>query len=93
MNRARNLNIFSALASLSNSDEVESALKDLLTPKEIALMSERLHVAFLLEKGLPYREVAEQTRTSTATVTRVARFLKTGYGGYKLLLRDTVNHL
>ena len=45
-----------------------------------------LHVAKLLEEGLPYLEIAERTGASTTTVTRVAHWLRHGEGGYRLAL-------
>jgi TrpR-related protein YerC/YecD len=49
-------------------------------------MSQRWHIARLLEQGLPYREISEQTGSSTATVTRISQWLRHGEGGYRLVL-------
>jgi TrpR-related protein YerC/YecD len=49
-------------------------------------MAHRWQVARLLDRGLPYLEIAELTGASTTTVTRVAHWLKHGEGGYKLAL-------
>jgi uncharacterized protein YerC len=38
---------------------------------------------------LPYLEIAERVHTSTATVTRVAQWLRHGTGGYGLALDRT----
>jgi uncharacterized protein YerC len=35
---------------------------------------------------VPYAEVAKRVRGSTATVTRVAHWLRHGEGGYRLVL-------
>jgi uncharacterized protein YerC len=43
-------------------------------------------VARLLDQGLPYHRIAEQTGASTTTVTRVAQWLRRGEGGYRLAL-------
>ena len=43
-------------------------------------------VAKLLDEGLTYLEVAERAHASTATVTRVAQWLRRGEGGYRLAL-------
>ena len=40
----------------------------------------------LLEKT-PYRKIAEDTKVSTATIVRVARFLNNGFGGYKTVMK------
>ena len=49
-------------------------------------MAHRWAVARLLERGLPYLEIAERTGASTTTVTRVAHWLKHGEGGYRAAL-------
>lgn len=77
-----------ALLSLKSRAEVEAFLADLLTPGEIKALSERWLVARLLDRGeLSYREIAEKAKSSTATVVRVARFLKDmPYRGYRRAL-------
>ena len=46
-------------------------------------MAHRWQVARLLDRGLPYLEIAEKTDASTTTVTRVAHWLRHGEGGYR----------
>lgn len=77
-----------ALLSLRTRAEVEAFLADLLTPGEIKALSERWLVARLLDAGeLSYREIAEKAKSSTATVVRVARFLKDmPFRGYRRAL-------
>jgi TrpR-related protein YerC/YecD len=61
---------------LKSPKEVENFMKDLCTPSEIKALSERWEVAQLLyKKDKSYRQIASELKTSTATVTRVARFL------------------
>jgi TrpR-related protein YerC/YecD len=61
---------------LKSPKEVENFIKDLCTPSEIKAINERWEVAQLLyKKDKSYREIAAELKTSTATVTRVARFL------------------
>ena len=65
-----------ALVCLSSPDESMRFLKDLTTPGELQALAERWRVACLLADGeKSYREISEDTGVSTATVTRVARFL------------------
>jgi TrpR-related protein YerC/YecD len=59
-------------------------LRDLLTVEEIETISKRLYVAKLLEEGMTYRAIAQKTSMSTATVTRIAHWLKHGTGGFKV---------
>ena len=76
-----------ALASCRTSQAVADLLRDIGTLSELRAWSERLEVARLLAAGKTYREIAEVTGASTTTVTRVARFLRDGEGGYRQVLR------
>ena len=79
--------LFGAIASLRNRDEVERFLRDLCTRSELDAMAHRWEVAQLLNEGLPYLEVAKRAHASTTTVTRVSQWLRNGEGGYSLALR------
>src|SRR4051795_8816281 len=78
--------LFATIASLQSVPEVESFCRDLCTLSELEAMAHRWQVARLLEKGLPYLEIAERTGASTTTVTRVAHWLRHGEGGYRAAL-------
>ena len=78
--------LFGAIASLRNPDEVERFLRDLCTRSELDAMAHRWEVAKLLSEGLPYLEVARRAHASTTTVTRVSQWLRNGEGGYQLAL-------
>lgn len=83
----KRVSLFKAFLSLKTEAEVNSFLKDILTPKEFKDLQERWAVAQLLSEGASYRAVSEATGVSTTTVGRVARFLNDeNYGGYKLIL-------
>ena len=75
-----------ALLSLETVDETAQFLRDLCTRRELTEMAHRWAVARLLDRGLPYREIAEQVGASTATVTRINEWLHHGMGGYRLAL-------
>jgi TrpR-related protein YerC/YecD len=80
--------LFKAILSCSNAQELQDFLEDLCTPNELESISERWQVARLLEEEIPYREIYERTGVSTATVTRVARALKEGCGYRNVLKRQ-----
>ena len=82
-------NLNEVLLLLNNKNEVSDFLKDLCTPAELKALEERWAVAQLLyEDELSYREIAAKLKTSTTTVTRVARFLSSEpYQGYKRILK------
>jgi TrpR-related protein YerC/YecD len=75
-----------AVVSLRNRDEVQRFLRDLCTLPELEALGHRWQTVLLLERGLPYVEIAERVPTSTATVTRVAQWLRHGTGGYRIAL-------
>ena len=75
-----------AILVLRTRDEVRRFLRDLCTFPELEALTHRWQTAVLLEKGMPYVEIAERVPTSTATVTRVAQWLRHGAGGYRIAL-------
>jgi TrpR-related protein YerC/YecD len=79
--------LFQTVASLRTKEESERFLRDLCTRAELDAMAHRWQVAQLLDKGLPYLEVAKRAHASTTTVTRVAQWLRGGEGGYRLALQ------
>ena len=83
------MKLSTALKNLNSDKDIDNFLKDLCTPAEIEAMKERWEVAQLLYKGdSTYRDIASKLNTSTATVTRVARFLfKESNKGYLSLLK------
>lgn len=78
--------LFKTIAALKSKEECQRFLVDLCTPAELAAMADRWKAARLLHAGLSYREIYDKSGVSTATVTRVARCLTLGAGGYKLVL-------
>ena len=75
-----------AVVLLRDRDEARRFLRDLCTLPELEALTHRWQTVLLLERGLPYVEIAERVPTSTATVTRVAQWLRHGSGGYRLVL-------
>jgi TrpR-related protein YerC/YecD len=78
-----------AVLTLRDRDEVQRFLRDLCTLPELEALTHRWQTVRLLEQGVPYLEIAERVPTSTATVTRVAQWLRHGTGGYRLALDRT----
>ena len=76
-----------AFVSLRTRDEFRRFLRDLCTLSELEALTHRWQIARLLEEsGLSYLEIAERAGGSTATVTRVAQWLRAGAGGYRTAL-------
>jgi TrpR-related protein YerC/YecD len=78
-----------AFTTLRTRDEVTRFLRDLCTLPELEALAHRWQTALLLEQGVPYVEIAQRVPTSTATVTRVAQWLRHGTGGYGIALERT----
>jgi TrpR-related protein YerC/YecD len=78
-----------AFRSLRTEDEVVLFLRDLCTLPELEALAHRWRTARLVAAGVSYVEVAGRVPTSTATVTRVAQWLRHGTGGYRLALERT----
>ena len=79
--------LFAAILALKSQKECEAFFRDLLTLSEIKEFANRFHVARMLAwTRKPYWQIAKEVKTTTATVTRVAHWLKEGMGGYKLIL-------
>lgn len=78
--------LYKAFMSLETADECKKFMRDLCTLAELQAMSERLEVVKQVKKGIPYRTIAKNTGSSTATITRVAHWLNYGTGGYSLVL-------
>lgn len=78
--------LFEAILSLQTTEEAAAFFRDLCTLRELADLSHRWKVVRFLDEGLPYREIAERTGASTATITRINQWLQHGAGGYRLAL-------
>ena len=72
---------------LKTLDEAHRFFRDLCTPEEIDEMARRWQVAKMLAEEKPYREIADEVDVSTTTVSRVAHWLNSGKGGYRLVLQ------
>jgi len=83
---AETASLMEAIVSLRSVDEAAAFLRDLCTLRELEEMTQRWTVVRLLSKGLSYRDIADRTGSSTATVTRINQWLQHGTGGYGKIL-------
>lgn len=81
-----------AILRCKTEQEMQSFLRDIGTLSELQAWSERFEVAKQLAQGTTYREIAKNTGASTTTVTRVAKFLENGEGGYRKVLNAHRHH-
>ena len=77
-------NLIAAILTLHSVEECRAFLRDLCTPAELQAMADRWAVVDCLRRGLPYRQIHQQTGVSLTTIGRVARYLASGNGGYQL---------
>jgi TrpR-related protein YerC/YecD len=77
-------NLIAAILTLRSVEECRAFLRDLCTPAELQAMADRWAVVDGLRRGLPYRQIHDQTGVSVTTIGRVARSLAQGHGGYAL---------
>ena len=75
-----------AILAVRTREEAQRFLRDLCTLPELEALAHRWQIVLLLDQGASYVEIAERVPTSTATVTRVAQWLRRGTGGYELVL-------
>lgn len=79
--------LLQAITLIHDSDEAYRFFTDLCTPAELEAMADRWHIIPLIQAGVPYRAIHDQTGVSVATITRVARCLHLGNGGYELIAK------
>lgn len=79
--------LFEVILKLKTVPECEAFFRDLLTLSEIREFANRLKIAKILNStDMTYLQIAKEAKTTTATITRVAQWLKNGMGGYRLIL-------
>ena len=79
--------LFKAILKVKTIGECEMFFRDLLTLDEIKEFRKRFKIAKELHNTKKtYMEIAKEAKSTTATVTRVALWLKNGMGGYRLIL-------
>ena len=78
--------LFRAVLSLKNEEECYRFFEDICTINELKSIAQRLQVAKMLYEKKTYNEIEEVTKASTATISRINKFLIYGSDGYKLVL-------
>ena len=70
------LELMEHLLALNTPDEMEHALRALLTSAEFSDVTKRLQIFKMLRQGVPQRQIAETLGVGIATVTRGSHALK-----------------
>jgi len=75
------------LTAIETREEAYRFLEDVATYAEIEAFAQRLQVASLLLKNMSYSKIVDQTGASTATISRVKKFVDYGTDGYRDVLK------
>ena len=74
--------LFETIIHLETVEECHRFFEDLCTIKEVQDMAQRLRVATMLEDKQSYQKIVDETKASTATISRVNKSLIYGAEGY-----------
>ena len=80
--KPRNDMMYQAILSLQTMDECVQFFEDLCTMTELQALEQRFQVAWLLNQGMIYNDILQETGASSATISRVKRSLQYGRDGY-----------
>lgn len=77
--------LFDAILCLKTKEDCYAFFEDVCTINELLSISQRYEVAKMLRENRTYRDIADKTGASTATISRVNRSLNYGCDGYDLV--------
>lgn len=75
--------LYQAILLLKNEQECYDFFQDLCTVSELRSMEQRFAVAALLNDGVRFKDIVDETGASSATISRVNRSLSYGTGAYE----------
>ena len=78
--------LFRGILKLKTVDECYDFFEDLCTISELRAMVQRFQVARMLDEGRIYSDIVQETGASTATISRVNKWLVYGSDGYRRML-------
>ena len=93
MKKPRYLDMYKAILTLRNVDECINFFDDLCSATELKAMEQRFQVAVMLNKGMIYNDILEETGASSATISRVNRSLQFGANGYDAVFDRLENEM
>ncbi len=87
-----NSNLLSeAFLTLKTVEECNAFLTDICTIQELDSLVQRLEVAIRLTDGESYQDINKSIGASTATISRVSKYLNYGQDGYKTVIERLKN--
>lgn len=84
--------LYRAVLVLDGLEEAKRFFRDLLTEQELREFANRWKAAKMLDLKIPYVEIEKETGLSSRTISRVAKWLKKGKNGYRLVLDRIAHH-
>ena len=80
--------LYETILKLKDTEVCVRFFEDLCTPNELRSLEQRFDVAVYLQQGLVYLDILEKTGASSATISRVKRWmLENGDGG---VMKDVI---
>ena len=79
--------LYEAILSLQTKEECSAFFNDICTIQEMEALAQRIEVAIRLKKGESYIDINKNTGASTATISRVSKYLNYGAGGYETVIQ------
>ena len=76
--KEHSMDLYEAILLLKSREECFQFFQDLCSSTELYAMEQRFDVANLLTEGQVYVDISEQTKASSATISRVNRVLNQG---------------
>ncbi len=80
-----------AFLTLKTEEECSAFLTDICTIQELEALIQRLEVAVKLTEGESYQDINKSVGASTATISRVSKYLNYGAEGYKTVIERLKN--
>lgn len=77
---------YQAVLTLKNEEECSAFFNDVCTIQELEALAQRMEVALRLKKGESYIDINKNTGASTATISRVSKYVNYGAGGYDTVI-------
>ena len=78
--------LYKAVLCLKTEQECSAFFNDICTIQELEALAQRMEVAIRLKKGESYIDINKTTGASTATISRVSKYLNYGEGGYEIAI-------
>ena len=78
--------LYKTILLLQNEEECSAFFNDVCTIQELEALAQRMDVAIRLKNGESYIDINKSTGASTATISRVSKYLNYGAGGYDTVI-------